>query len=176
MLRPSDDAPIDDGGVPAGDVPGVGETGTDDRQGGDAVLRDAASALRGLVLAAERYRTAVSSSVGLGTTESQALSHLVEHGDRGQSELARALGLTSSAATALVDRLERHDVAQRVRHPSDRRRTIIRLTARGTVLADRTHQPLQASLDEVEAADLPAVARWLATIAESLGAVRPGAA
>jgi len=176
MLQSVDDAPVHGDVQHPGDEPSADEVGTEDRSGADADLRAAASSLRALVLAAERYRSSVSSSVGLGTTESQALSHLVAHGDRGQSELARELGLTSSAATALVDRLERHDVAERVRHPSDRRRTIIRLTARGTVLAERTHQPLQASLGQVEAADLPAVARWLATIAESLGTGRPGAA
>ncbi|SDU87705.1 DNA-binding transcriptional regulator, MarR family [Microlunatus sagamiharensis] len=172
MPRSFDGAPVDGAADLPGDELGAGGRSRTD----DPDLRAAASSLRALVLAAERYRSSVSSSVGLGATESQALSHLVAHGDRGQSELARELGLTSSAATALVDRLERHDVAERVRHPSDRRRTIIRLTARGTVLAERTHQPLQASLGQVEAADLPAVARWLATIAESLGAVRPGAA
>ena len=93
-----------------------------------------------------------------------------------QSELARELSLTSSAATALVDRLERHGVAERVRHPSDRRRTIIRLTSRGELLADRVHQPLYASLGRVDAADLPTVSRWMGVIADGLLGVRAGLA
>ena len=138
----------------------------------DAAMTDAVSALRSLVLAVERYRASVSSSAGVGTTESQALSFLGTHGDQGQSELARELNLTSSAATALVDRLERRGVAERVRHPSDRRRTIIRLTDRGSVLAERVHQPLFASLDGVGADDLPAVSRWMSVIADGLRVTR----
>ena len=42
--------------------------------------------------------------------------------------------LTSSALTALVDRLERQGVAERVRHPRDRRRTIVHLTERGAAM------------------------------------------
>jgi DNA-binding MarR family transcriptional regulator len=138
-------------------------------------MADAVSALRSLVLAVERYRASVSSSAGVGTTESQAISFLGTHGDRGQSELARELHLTSSAATALVDRLERRGVAERVRHPSDRRRTIIRLTPRGGALADTVHQPLFASLRGVGEEDLAAVSHWMGVIADGLqvGRVRP---
>ncbi len=172
MLSSSNGGPSDSGAFDAPDDTPAPQ----DRAVDDPALSAAVSTLRGLVLAVERYRTVVSTATGLGVTESQALSYLVTHGDRGQSELARALGLTSSAATALVDRLERHAVAERVRHPSDRRRTIIRLTPRGAVLADRAHHPLRVSLGQVEPTDLPDVSRWLATIADALGAVRPGTA
>jgi DNA-binding MarR family transcriptional regulator len=138
----------------------------------DDAMHDAVTNLRSLVVAVERYRTAVAGSAGVGTTESQAISYLVTHGDRGQSELARDLGLTSSAATALVDRLERHGVAERVRHPSDRRRMIIRLTTHGEVLAERGHEPLYASLELVESGDLPTVSRWMSVIADALVTVR----
>ena len=87
--------------------------------------------LRRLILAGEHYRQVVAEAIGLGTTESQALSYLAVHGSSGQSEMARDLGLTSSALTALVDRLERQGVAERVRHPRDRRRTIVQVTERG---------------------------------------------
>ena len=63
----------------------------------------AVRSLRMLILAGERYRQVLAEAIGLGTTESQALSYLEVHGESGQSELARDLGLTSSALTALVD-------------------------------------------------------------------------
>ena len=62
-------------------------------------LDDAVRNLRRLILGAERDRHAVSVAIGLGTTESQAVSALALHGERGQSELARDLQLTSSAST-----------------------------------------------------------------------------
>jgi DNA-binding MarR family transcriptional regulator len=134
----------------------------------DPAMDEAARNLRALIMAGERYRTAVAGAVGLGTTESQAVSYLAAHGPRGQSELARDLSLTSSAATALVDRLERRGAAERARHPSDRRRTIIRLTERGEWLAAEGQRPLLASLGQVEADDLPKVASWLGAIADEL--------
>jgi DNA-binding MarR family transcriptional regulator len=136
----------------------------------DPAMAEAVTNLRALIMAGESYRLAVAGSGGLGTTESQAISYLAVHGPRGQSELARDLGLTSSAATALVDRLERHAAAERTPHPSDRRRTLIRLTARGEELAAAGQQPLLASLGLVEPADLPLLSSWLKVIAGDLRA------
>lgn len=130
----------------------------------------AASSLRALIMAGERYRLTMAALLGLGTTETQALSCLAVHGARGQSELARDLSLTSSAATALVDRLERHGAAERVRHPTDRRRTTIRLTAHGERLVADGQKPLFASLAQVDPAALPALADWLEIIAAGLRA------
>ena len=134
----------------------------------DAVLNEAVRSLRSLILAGEHYRQAVSDAIGLGTTESQALSHLAVHGETGQSSLARDLGLTSSASTALVDRLERQGVAERVRHPKDRRRLIVRLTTRGHAVVEESHQWLAATLSEVDPAELEQVSAWLSFLAADL--------
>src|ERR687885_2218251 len=92
---------------------------------------EAIRSLRALILAGERYRQVLSDYVGLGVTETQAVSYLTVHGDRGQNELAADLGLSRGTSTALVDRLERQGIAERYPHPVDRRRTLVRLTARG---------------------------------------------
>ena len=133
-----------------------------------AATEQAVLNLRALIMAGERYRMSVAAAVGLGATESQAISYLAIHGARGQSELARDLSLTSSAATALVDRLERHGAAERARHPSDRRRTIIRLTERGTQLAAECQEPLRASLGLVAPDDLRMFSSWLGIVADDL--------
>src|SRR3982751_6352349 len=78
---------------------------------------EAVRSLRALILAGERYRQVLSDYVGLGVTETQAVSYLTVHGDRGQNELAADLGLSSGASTALVDRLEREGIAERYPHP-----------------------------------------------------------
>ena len=122
----------------------------------------AVRSLRALIMAGERYRlTVAGSGWASAPPRAQALSYLAVHGDRGQSELARDLTLTSSAATALVDRLERHGAAERARHPTDRRRTTIRLTARGEQLVADGQGPLLASLKQVDPAALPHLADWL---------------
>jgi DNA-binding MarR family transcriptional regulator len=126
--------------------------------------------LRHLILAGEHYRQVVAEAIGLGTTESQALSYLAVHGDSGQSALARDLGLTSSASTALVDRLERQGVAERVRHPRDRRRLIVHLTDRGLQMVGESHRWLAAALEQFPAEELEAVSATLSTIADDLWA------
>ncbi len=131
-------------------------------------MSEAVRNLRYLILAGEHYRQVVAEAIGLGTTESQALSYLAVHGEVGQSALAHDLGLTSSAATALVDRLERQNVAERVRHPKDRRRLIVRLTDRGTVMTSESYRWLSSTLDGIAESDLPLVSAALATIADDL--------
>src|SRR3712207_988926 len=110
---------------------------------------DAVRSLRALILAGERYRQVLSESVGLGVTETQAMSYLVVHGDRGQNELAADLGLSSGASTALVDRLERQGIAERYPHASDRRRTLVRLTDRGQEVVQLSRDWLGASFQDV---------------------------
>ena len=134
----------------------------------DPAMNEAVRNFRSLILAGEHYRQAVSEAIGLGTTESQALSYLAVHGESGQSVLARDLGLTSSASTALVDRLERQGVAERVKHPKDRRRLIIRLTSRGQAVVDESHRWLAATLEQVDRAELGQVSATLALLAGDL--------
>ena len=165
--RPSGPPPAD---VPADDA-GEQPTPADPAPAPGSVMHDAVHSLRALILAGERYRQTISSSIGLGTTESQAISYLALHGDRGQSDLARDLRLTSSAATALVDRLERQGVAERTRHASDRRRTIVRLTERGQSIATESQQWLVHALERIDADGLETVSVALATIADNLTGV-----
>jgi len=136
-------------------------------------MDDAVRNLRALFLAGEHYRQVVGGVVGLGTTESQAITFLAVHGESGQSAMARSLGLTSSASTALVDRLERQGVAVRVRHPRDRRRAIVRLTDRGAALVQESHRWLVSSLRHIEPELLETVSESLALIAADLSTRTP---
>ena len=155
---------------------------TDVREGvpatGDSIVDDelgtAVQNLRRLVLAAEHYRQSVSSAIGLGTTESQAITSLALHGELGQSDLAHHLQLTSSASTALVDRLEAQGVAERTRHPSDRRRTIVRLTDRGRRIATESHCCLANALRLLPPDMLAGFAAGLAVVAGDLESVAQG--
>jgi DNA-binding MarR family transcriptional regulator len=90
----------------------------------------AQAALRAVILAAEDFRQAAASHFGLGVTDAQAISYLAT-GDLGHSELAGRLKITTGAATALVDRLERAGLVQRHSDMHDRRRSAIRLTGAG---------------------------------------------
>src|SRR6476659_2296138 len=129
---------------------------------------EAVSSLRLLILAGENYRQTAAQILGLGITEAQALSYLATQGDRGQSQIADDLGITSSAATALVDRLERQGVAERYAHPSDRRRTLVRLSDLGKAHVQRSHDWLAAALGKVSPDELPALTGALQRISGEL--------
>ena len=131
-------------------------------------LDDAVRGLRAVILAGENYRQVIAQLTGLGVTETQALSHLAVRGDRGQNELGSDLGLTSGAATALVDRLERQGVAERYPHPSDRRRVLVRLTDQGETVIARSRRWLASSFQSFPQDELPGLATALQRIAADL--------
>lgn len=90
------------------------------------------------------------------------------------SELADGIGLSRSATTRLVDRLERDGLVKRETCPTDRRGSFVSLTVRGEELftrAGRVHlrgidQHVGSHLTAQEMADLR---RILAKLADSVG-------
>jgi DNA-binding MarR family transcriptional regulator len=136
---------------------------------GDQV-EEAIRSLRALILAGERYRQVLADRLGLGITETQAISYLTVFGDRGQTDLATDLGITSGSSTALVDRLERRGIAERYAHPSDRRRVLVRLTPKGRDVVQASHDWLLAALADVPDEGLADAAVLLRSIADRLNA------
>lgn len=135
----------------------------------DEIDQESTRSLRALILAGERYRQAIAEESGLGVTETQAISSLTVHGDRGQHELAADLGLSSGASTALVDRLERQGIAERYPHPTDRRRTYVRLTEQGHAIVHRSGTWLASALQGVvPPAEMSRLSLILGTIADQL--------
>ena len=135
---------------------------------GSPAVDDAVRGLRAVILAGENYRQMIAQVTGLGVTETQAISYLAVHGDRGQNALGSDLGLTSSASTALVDRLERQGVAERYPHPSDRRRVLVRLTEQGEAVLARSRGWLATSFQSFPGEELPQLAAALQRIATDL--------
>jgi DNA-binding MarR family transcriptional regulator len=131
-------------------------------------LSKATDGLRELILAAEHYRQVVSSDLGLGISDSQAVSYLFVRGPMGQTELGLLLDLNTSSMTALVDRLERSGFAERAPHPTDRRRSIVELTQSGRDRVTVTSQWLRYAFKNIEPENLTDVTASLNTIAQDL--------
>jgi DNA-binding MarR family transcriptional regulator len=83
-------------------------------------------ATRRLDIAMSRLMVAFSRAVGISLPEMLALEYLDADGSLGPSDLARRLQMTTGAVTALVDRLEKSGHVMRERHPSDRRRVMVK--------------------------------------------------
>ena len=110
-------------------------------------------AVHHLAVAATKVDVATSREMGLGATDYLALKYLtVTEEPPGPVELGRALGLTSGAATGLVDRLERAGHVRRSPHPQDRRRQVVTVTAEAQHRLVQSLQPLAAGLDQLAAA------------------------
>lgn len=87
-------------------------------------------AVRDLVVAAAEVRRALARRTGLSNLEMDALEHVVAV-PSSPGELARLLEVSTAASTGVVDRLEQRGHVERRRHPSDRRRVEVLVTASG---------------------------------------------
>ncbi len=86
--------------------------------------------LRRLTRVAEQTAPAVARRAALTHNELRALEHLMDQ-PMGPGELARLLGVSSAAASGIIDRLEARGHATRTAHPSDGRRTAVTVSASG---------------------------------------------
>jgi DNA-binding MarR family transcriptional regulator len=111
--------------------------------------------------------------LGLHPRHFGMLSHLAAAEGQSQQALSLALGVHRSAVVALVDDLEQRGLAERRRHPIDRRAYSLYLTPRGRELlaeleraADEEDAELLTALDAPERSQLIAL---LQRVAESQG-------
>ncbi|GIE28542.1 MarR family transcriptional regulator [Actinoplanes italicus] len=85
-----------------------------------------AVAIRELLQANDDATRGLARRLGVGVTDAVALDHLLgSMAGLGPTELGHRLGIRSASATTLVDRLQSAGHAQRVPHPSDRRRQTV---------------------------------------------------
>src|ERR1044071_9234960 len=85
----------------------------------------ALSAVREYGIHLTLFRNAMSEWAGLNVTDMECLRLVFLKGTATPSELARHTGLTSGAATAMLDRLEKAGLIKRRPNPDDRRGTLI---------------------------------------------------
>jgi DNA-binding MarR family transcriptional regulator len=106
-------------------------------------------ATRRLDLALSEWRGELSGRMEMGTPELTALTYLAMDETLGPSELARRLHITTGATTALLDRMAGHGHLVRESHPSDRRRTVLRLTSHAREEALTHLRPMTAEITDL---------------------------
>lgn len=128
--------------------------------------------LRELVALSAQVGPAVAKRASLSHSELEALELLMSD-DYGPVELARQLGVTSAAASGIVDRLEARGHVHRVPHRIDGRRVSVVITdsARGEVIGHL--MPMFSALAELDGrltdAEREVVERYLR---EAVAAIR----
>jgi DNA-binding MarR family transcriptional regulator len=115
----------------------------------------------------------LASSSGLNSSDLAALRLLDAAADGGVAvnTLGSQLGLSSGAVTALVDRLEDHQLVRRTRDTSDRRRVLVVLAPKARAFGAEHLTPLlqamHAATGELEEPELAAVERFLRLVLDA---------
>jgi DNA-binding MarR family transcriptional regulator len=106
-----------------------------------ALIAAAGEAMQAYQRATDGFDDVVAVRLGLNRTDLRCLDWLVDR-PRSVGELSAATGLSSSATTTLVDRLEAKGFVQRVRDPADRRKVRVEMTAEARERTDALYGPL----------------------------------
>jgi DNA-binding MarR family transcriptional regulator len=138
--------------------------------GGRSGEPDAAAAFRRYVDAVVLHGQATADALGLHATDLYALGVLTADGRLTCGELAERTGLTTGAATRLVDRMERAGLVRRAPDGADRRRVLVEQVPGALPELDAVLDPVRAELAEVFAGF---DARELAVLAEYFARAEP---
>lgn len=125
--------------------------------------------LRALSTVQDRLDQYAMHRFGINRTDLRALDLIGQAGVISPTALAVALGMSTGATSAVLDRLEAAGYVRRDPDPGHRRRTLVRQTARTEELGEEIFGPLIGGTLR-QAADYPDAA--LASIAEFLAAHR----
>lgn len=136
---------------------------------------DAVAALRRLIAAGEQFRHAIAGQYGVGESETMALTQLRLAGSLTPRELAAKVGLTPSAMTSLLDRLEAAGLAKRSAHPTDRRKSVVTITKKGHALLARSDKSLSAALGGADPMLVAGLGRVAVGLEEQTTALRADA-
>jgi len=111
--------------------------------------RPATRALREILEVSEEFSARMGRHLSVNPTDLSAMEHLIMAGPLGPSELARRLGVTPPAATAVVDRLEALGHVSRTTNPADRRGVVVTPTPASVAQAIGMLMPMVTDIDAV---------------------------
>ena len=94
----------------------------------DRLLMEGSAAYRRYVSAEVLHGHATAETAGLNATDFFCLNLLSLSGPLTAGQLAQQAGLTTGAATRMIDRLERGGFVRRGRRPADRRQVIVEVS------------------------------------------------
>lgn len=98
--------------------------------------------LRALSRTQDRLDQYAAQRFGLNRTDLRALDIIGQAAPVSPTALATALGMSTGATSAVLDRLEAAGYARREPDPQHRRRTVVRMTSRATRLSRQIFDPV----------------------------------
>ena len=128
------------------------------------------NAVRAYQTGVDNFDQAMADHIGINRTDARCIDLIDQAGGMTAGELASAAGLTTGAVTAVIDRLEKAGVAQRVADPTDRRRVRIEATPKLWELSEPLIGPMleesQAITDELTDRELERFTRFMNQVIE----------
>lgn len=117
-------------------------------------------------------RNAVSRKLGLNITDMECLSLLSIKGLASPTELAKYTGMTTGAATAMLDRLEAAGFITRKPNPTDRRGVVVEVNPQSTKAMSAVFAGAQAAqrsvIEGYSPAELQIIIDFLERITQSI--------
>lgn len=95
------------------------------------------------------FETHLGRELAVNATDLKAMEHLISSGPLSPTELARRLGVSTAAATSVVDRLVTASHVTRSQHPTDRRGIVVAAAPKSIARAMGTIMPMIMGIDNV---------------------------
>ncbi|MDF1490391.1 MarR family winged helix-turn-helix transcriptional regulator [Tessaracoccus caeni] len=118
------------------------------------------------------FDEAIGELLGISAGDHKALGILRRDGPLSASQLAARTGMTSGAATGLIDRLEAAGLARRERSSNDRRRLVVTALPSSNPQVTAAYARLNTAMTEITAAftidQLKVIADWIQRTADAL--------
>ena len=105
--------------------------------------------LRDILDVTDEFSAHLGRELTVNPTDLQAMEHLIMSGPLSPTELARRLGISTAAVTAVVDRLTAVSHVSRVQNPVDRRGVLVVPSPESVEKAMGTILPMIAGIDDV---------------------------
>ena len=127
-----------------------------------------AAQLREVASLSTQFHKHVGHSLSVNDTDLSAMEHLMTNGPLTPTDLARHLGISTAAATVMVDRLTAVGHVHREPHAHDRRKVVVVPTPASVLAAFETLAPMFAGVAQVTArlneSDRAVVTHFLADV------------
>lgn len=112
-------------------------------------VHESTSLLREVIQLSDVFERSLARELTVNKTDLEAMEHLIQHGPSSPTELARALGISTAAATVVVDRLTKVGHVTRQPHPTDRRAVSVVPAAASIARAFQHLMPMIMGIDAV---------------------------
>ena len=133
-------------------------------------VREASRLLREVLQLTTAFEGKVGEELSVNRRDFDAMQHLIAHGPLSPSDIARRLGVTTAAATIIVDRLTAVGHVTREPHPTDRRGIMVVPTPASVAAAMSRILPLilgvDQALDEFDTAEQAAITAYLRRVVQ----------